>query len=127
MPGLFDFYARFSIEPSDYSENYYAQTRTVQELGLTLTHFFPGLTWVHGRINGAVVLEVAKGSLAEKAGLQIGDVIIRADKAPANGLMGFMGMIPDLLNKIHEDGKITLVVSRRGRQQTVQLAVSINP
>jgi serine protease Do/serine protease DegQ len=64
---------------------------------------------------GALVAEVAEGSAAERAGLQVGDVIVALDGAPLSGVMALRNRIG--LLRIGETVRLTVI--RKG--QTLEL------
>lgn len=64
---------------------------------------------------GILVRSVEKGSAAEKAGLKAGDVIVRAD----NEKVSDRGDLSHILRNHREGGKLTLVVVRDKREQTM--------
>jgi serine protease Do/serine protease DegQ len=91
-------------------------------IGLTTQDLTPELAAslnVPASTHGAVVVEVAKGSPADKAGLKTGDVIV------AVGGRGVRGS-PDLRNQMGLAAvgtELELKILREGREQTVRLRV----
>jgi len=66
--------------------------------------------------NGALVTEVAPGSAADDAGLQVGDVITEVDGKPIDSSTDVRNAIVD-----HKPGdEVTLTIVRRGDEQTVK-------
>jgi membrane-associated protease RseP (regulator of RpoE activity) len=85
-------------------------------LGVRIESLSPALGDYFGLKDGkgALVLEVLKDTPAERAGLQVGDVITRAgDQAVATGM--------DLVSALRgKDGKVALRVVRHGTPRTIE-------
>jgi membrane-associated protease RseP (regulator of RpoE activity) len=85
--------------------------------GAQLAELNPGLAEYFGTGDGVLVLNARAGTPAARAGLQAGDVIIRAADAPVNS-------IPELrraVERARPGTEITLRVLRRGAEVTLQL------
>jgi serine/threonine-protein kinase len=115
-------YADFVARPDAADLAYYAETRVVPALGVSVTHFFPTLAWIHGQTNGVVVLETKPGSLAERFGLVPGDVIVAVGEAPTAGLQGFDEVMAARGTTSWLGAK--LEVSRRGKIAVVDLGAA---
>jgi putative serine protease PepD len=69
--------------------------------------------------SGALVVEVAGGSPASTAGIQVGDIVVQVDDSPVTGSAGLVAAIRD-----HAPGdQVPIVVVRNGAQQTVTVTL----
>jgi serine protease DegQ len=72
---------------------------------------------------GALVVEVPKGSPADKAGIQPGDVITGIDDAPVSTVEDLLGAL-----RQHKPGdKVSVKVVRDGKEQTIDVTVGDFP
>jgi serine protease DegQ len=75
------------------------------------------------RAAGVLVLEVADGSPAAKAGIQPGDVIIRIGDQPVDTVEDFFGE----LRQRRPGDQVQLTIVRDGREQQVSVTLGENP
>lgn len=116
--------AQFDLDPAHLDSHYYQESLRQKSLELVVTHFFPSLVWVHGRINGAVVLEVAAVSAGAALGLRPGDVIVGVNGQAVVGLGGFRLLssgIDQTLAERAQRSRFRLTISRAG--ETKELAL----
>lgn len=73
--------------------------------------------------NGALVAGVEKGSPAEKAGLEAGDVILKFDGKP----IGSSSDLPRIVGATKPGKEVTLEVLRRGANKNIALSVGEMP
>lgn len=73
--------------------------------------------------NGALVADVVKGSPAEKAGVQRGDLIVSYDDQPVTGA----DMLPAMVAKTPINKVVTLVVLRNQERETLSLTTGKMP
>ena len=72
--------------------------------------------------NGVIVLEVAPGSAAERAGLLLGDVLLALDGRPIEGTDGLLGALED-----YAGGAIRVTLLRGGRAREVSVVPAAPP
>src|SRR5262249_2471305 len=73
--------------------------------------------------NGALIIDVAKGSPADKAGLQRGDIVTRINGRPATDSR----QLQLTLSELPPGSTITLQISRMGNLQTVTAVLIQEP
>lgn len=71
------------------------------------------------RINGAKIMEIGQNSAAAKAGLQVGDIIVKLDGEQITSV----SQLKTVLSDYRSGDKITLKVSRNGTQTDVALVL----
>lgn len=71
------------------------------------------------RINGAKIMEIGQNSAASKAGLQVGDIIVKLDGEQITSV----SQLKTVLSNYRSGDKITLKVSRNGTQTDVALVL----
>ncbi len=116
-------YSMFSVDPRQVDLGYYSESQSFAPFGLMVTHFFPLLKWVHDIPNGAVITEVQPSSPAERAGIHIGDVVVRIEGETIAGLSGFMKQEALAKKRLQSGLAVNLTISRLGEQ----LPISIRP
>ena len=87
---------------------------SIQEVTRDLAESF-GL----GKATGALVSSVEKGSAADKAGIQVSDVILKFD----GKLVSASGDLPRLVAATHPGSKVTVQLWRKGSSKEVSLVV----
>ncbi len=108
------------LNPRNFKGEYYFDKKAYKALGLTVTHFMPSLVWLHGTVNGAVVLAVAPKSPAGQAGLKAGDVIISLDDKPTEGLLEAAKYLAKWEKK-RPAKRVKVLISRDGQEQEIYL------
>jgi serine protease Do len=73
--------------------------------------------------NGALVADVSKGSGAEKAGIQAGDIIVGYDGQAINQASD----LPPLVGMTHPGSKVPIDILRDGKRRTLQVTVGEAP
>jgi serine protease Do len=68
---------------------------------------------------GVMINEVLEGSPAQKAGLEVGDVILKMDGQDVEGV----GPLRNRIAAIPPGTKVTLLIYRKGKEQTVTVSV----
>lgn len=74
------------------------------------------------RVGGVLITEVKKGSTAEKAGLQIGDVILEINDQSVNSKSEIMQVIEE--NYLRAGDKINILFFREGKEKKTYLKLS---
>ena len=75
------------------------------------------------RPKGALVAKVLSGSPAEKAGLQVGDIIIRFN----DGFVGQSSDLPPMVGRSQIGGKATVDIIRSGNTKSLQVLIAKLP
>lgn len=73
--------------------------------------------------NGALVAKVLDGSPAEQAGIEVGDIIIRYDKAD----IAFSSDLPPLVGNSKIDTKVPLEIIRGGKRKQLKVLIAKLP
>jgi serine protease Do len=95
-------------------------------LGISADRLTPQLAEYFGvkQGKGVLVLEVAPGSAADKAGLKAGDCIVQVDSTPVESVMDLRRA---LALKPGASREITLTIVRDHQQQTVKAQIEARP
>lgn len=92
--------------------------------GIMMQTVTPELAQAFGANNaeGAVITQVLADSPAEKAGLQVGDIITNVNGSPIQNA----GQVRNAIGLLRSGSKVTLNLLRKGKTQTISL-VTANP
>jgi serine protease Do len=92
--------------------------RSNEKLGMQLQSLTPDIARQLGshHTKGAVVVEVAQGSLADEAGIQRGDIILEVNRQPVQSPADFQSILRNA-----KDSSLLLVVERQGSEFFVTL------
>lgn len=91
---------------------------TIQEVTRDLAESF-GLS----KAGGALISSVEKGGAADKAGIQVSDVILKFDGKP----VGASSDLPRMVAATHPGSKVTVQVWRKGESKEIHLTVGEIP
>ena len=91
--------------------------------GKKVSHPALGVSVTEAEGGGALVSQVVKGSAADKAGIQQGDVVNSVNGKPVNDSDDLVGIIQSA--KVGD--KVTIIFTRNGQQQTVSATLAESP
>jgi serine protease Do len=94
-------------------------------IGIVIQPVTPDLATQFGAANtkGAMVIQAAPGSPAERAGLRKGDIILKVDGHVISGVPE----LPRRVGAVEVGGTVEMVILRDGQEQTVKLQVTEKP
>lgn len=92
------------------------------QLGVIIGELTPELADYFGTANlkGVLVSEVMKGSPAERAGLEAGDIILKINNLEVEGI----GQLRNTIAMITPGTKVELLIYRNGKEQTVTVSIA---
>ena len=111
--------------PTELLSNNTSKENKIEDLGLSVTNLDKSLRnelRLSDSDYGVVIREVIRGSVAENAGLQRGDLIMRVNRARINSVEDFEKSIAE----IEPGGVVLLQIKRNGRRMIVDFTMPKN-